>query len=910
MTKSSFSRIFAVVLGFCFSRVGWAVDHSAEAAKHWAFQSLRAAEVPKGKAGSPIDRFVAAKLQDQGLAISREADRFTLIRRVAFTLTGLPPTVEEINAFVGDRKAGAYERMVERYLGSPRYGEHWGKVWLDAAGYADSNGYFQADTDRPLAWRYRDYVIRSLNRDKPFDQFVREQLAGDELSGWTVGQPATPEIIELLEATHFLRNGQDGTGESDGNPDELRTDRYYALESEMQMMGSCLFGLTVQCCKCHDHKFEPLTQKDYFAFQSILYPAFNIEKWTKPQDRIAQANLPGELEAWQVEEKKWDEQEKALKKNFADWVATNRVTGKGLFKDSFDSISLKENWSSPSVTLDAEKAPAAVVKEGALRVIESGASGDRWVVTKESFDWKPAAKGEWMQVTFDLVAAHLDGGKDAERIAYLIGLTNEHGVLIDGNPGGATSVHLGYPGAGSKVGGEIGGAGYKAGHNYGVRITRAQENKFKVEHLVDGAVDGKAIDLKGDDLLAGGFGFEYCCGRSFIVDNISVEASNSGDAEWAKANEAFQKNFAERKKELDGETKTLAEKRAPKPGRIAWVSDLDAKAPEVHLLKRGNHKTPGDLVEPAAPAFLRGDGKGLQIAARAHTTGRRLAFAEWLTTRDSPQEGLLARVTVNRIWQHCFGVGIVTTPENLGLSGAKPSHPELLEWLASEFVNSGWSRKTALRTILNSATFRQASDADAAGLRVDASDHRLWRYPIHRLDAEAIRDGMLAAAGRLFSKTNGPYVPTTRTGEGEVIADEAKPEARARSIFLQQRRTQVPTFLAAFDAPSIVFNCTARPRTTMPLQSLSLMNSEFAVRRAEDLARRVRNEAGANVNARIERAFVLVAGRKPEAGEVKLAQKFLSAQQAIYSEAPLAEERAWADLCQSLLASNAFLYLQ
>jgi hypothetical protein len=661
-----------------------------------------------------------------------------------------------------------------------------------------------------------------------------------------------------------------------------------------------------------------LTQKDYFAFQAILYPAFNIEKWTKPQDRIAQANLPGELEAWEASQKKWDTQEAALKKDYAAWFASNRVTGKILFKDDFGGNSLSEKWMSGSsnaaVNLDAENAPGAIVKDGALRVIESGASGDRWVVTKENFDWKPATNGEWIQVTFDLVATHMEGGKDAERVAYFIARHDEDkkggNILIDGNPGGATSVHIGYPAKEPKVAGEIGGAGYKAGHNYGVRFTRTKEKKFKMEHLVDGAVDGKTIDLKGEDLPAGGFAFEYCCGRSFVVDNVVIEASNPGDSEWAKANEAFQKNLAEKKKEFERETKEIAEKRTPKPGRIAWVSDLDAKPPEVHLLKRGNHKTPGAVVEPAVPAFLKVGEKPLHIEARLKTTGARLAFAQWLTEKDSRQAALLARVTVNRIWQNCFGVGIVSTPENLGLSGAKPTHPELLEWLASDFVKSGWSRKALLRDILNSQTFRQASEANPRALAKDADNRLLWRYPVHRLDAESIRDAMLAACGKLSSKTNGPYVPTTRTSEGEIVVDESKADGCARSIFLQQRRTQVPTFLSAFDAPSIVFNCTARPRTTMPLQSLSLLNSEFSVRRAEDLAERVKREGGNDISKRVTRAFMLVTGRKPDANELKLAQKFLADQQAIYKDDKNAEERAWADFCQSLFASNSFLYLQ
>jgi hypothetical protein len=824
--------------------------------------------------------------------------------------------------------------MIERYLNSPRCGERWGKHWLDAAGYADSNGYFNADTDRPLAYRYRDYVIRSLNHDKPFDQFIREQLAGDELSGWKPGQPATPAIIELLEATHFLRNGQDGSGESDGNPDEVRADRYYALESAMQIIGSSLLGMTIQCAKCHDHKFEPLTQGDYYALQAVLYPAFNIEKWVKPNDRVVHAHLPGELETWQAKEKLLDVELAELKSQFKTWSATNRPGGWRLCSDGFNSTeSLAARWSnvapgddapagSPAVTLDSDKAPAARVQDGVLEIIEGGGSGDRWLSTKDGFQWRPSDLGQWIQVTFDLVATRLgDKGRSAERIGYVIAAHDFNdsspasggNILIDGNPGGATSVHLDYPGVDSKSRGSIGETGYTEGHNYGVRITKTGTNEFTLEHLVDGAVDGGSVKLKEKDLPEGGFAFEYCCGRSFVVDNVVIEGSYESSPGWVAANAAFQKSLAERKQAHDKATKAIASKRTPKPGRISWMSDASADAPKVHLLKRGNHKTPGEPVEPAFPVFLRTSDSttaNFQPARTSTTTGRRLAWANWLIESGSPQASLLARVTVNRVWQQYFDVGIVATPDNFGLSGAKPTHPELLDWLAAKFIESGWSLKAVHRFILESAAFRQTSAPRPRALTRDPENHLLWRYPIHRLDAEAVRDAMLAVSGRLDSKTNGPYVPTPRSGNGEVLVDESKPGAFARSVFLQQRRTQVPTFLGTFDAPSIVFNCTRRAETTMPLQSLSLLNSEFAVKRGEDLARRLERECGDDTVAKIRRGFLLTSGREPDPGERKTAARFLTEQRLAYAGKPDAGERAWADFCQSLFGLNSFLYLE
>jgi Protein of unknown function (DUF1553)/Protein of unknown function (DUF1549) len=917
-----------------------AAPDPAAAKSHWAFQDFSRKEPPPVAhlelVRTPVDRFVQARLERQGLSLGREAGRAALIRRVAFTLTGLPPTPEEIDAFEGDDGPGAYERMIERFLASHHYGECWGKYWLDTAGYANSNGYFAADSDRPLAYRYRDYVIRSLNRNKPFDAFVREQLAGDELSGWKPGSPATPETLELLEATHFLRNGQDGTGESDGNPDELRVDRYYALESTMQIIGSSLLGLTIQCAKCHDHKFEPFTQRDYYSLQAVLYPAFNIEKWTKPNDRVVQANLPGELEAWQAREKRLDAEQAALKSERARWIASHRPRGRILFQDAFDNAEpLAARWSNtapeddapggtPPVNLDSEKAPAAQAKDGALRIIEGGGTGDRWISTRQAFPWRPPATGDWIQVTFDLVAARLPGQKSsAERIGYFIALHDFNdnaavpggNILIDGNPGGPTSVHVDYPGADDKGRGQIGATGYKPGRNYGVRVTRLGEDKFRLEHLVDGAPDGGTVELTGEDLPPGGFGFEYCCGRSFVVDNVAVEASPDNDPGWTQRQTAFQSALAEHKREFEKQKDAIAAQRSPKPGRIAWVTDLNPKPPVVHRLDRGNPRTPGEPVEPSFPAFLRRKPDApepFHPAQTESTTGRRLAWARWLTEPGSRQAALLARVTVNRIWQHYFGVGLVATPDNLGLSGARPSHPELLEWLASRFVDSGWDVKALHRLLLQSAVFRQESAPRQPALTADPSDQLLWRFPLRRLDAEAIRDSLLAAGGRLDGKTDGPYVPTKRDGSGEVVVDESRPGAFARSIFLQQRRTQVATFLSVFDAPSIVFNCTRRATTTMPLQSLSLLNSDFAVQRARDLAGRLEHECGKDAAAKLQRAFLLTSGRCPDAEEEKVSRRFLDEQRRVYADSGRADADglAWADFCQTLFGLNSFLYLE
>jgi mono/diheme cytochrome c family protein len=722
------------------------------ASTHWAFRPPARPTVPAVYHGeytpTDLDRFIEAALEQKGLALGPEADRATLMRRVCFDLTGLPPTPAEIDAFLVDPSPTAYEAVVERCLASPRYGERWGKYWLDAAGYADSNGYFSADSDRPLAYRYRDYVLRAFNEDRPYDRFVREQLAGDEWAGYVPGGDVGPETAELLTATHFLRNAPDGSGESDGNPDEVRTDRFSVLEGSLQVVMNCLLGVTIQCARCHDHKFEPVTQEEYYRLQAIFYPAYCPDRWIKPNDRMVTAGSRAWREEHRRRTERVDRQVKALQ--------------------------------------DGLRTMAGPLREQLL---------------EERLPSLPAA-------TRAALLQAVDTPKEKR--------TPEQTALLKQ-----------YPQAPA-----------------------------------------------GDDDLA----------RRF--------------PEYAAVRAPVRQAVAARERE-----------RPPPLDRLAVLVETDPNPPAHHVLVRGQHNAPGPEVQAGVPAALTLPRNEFRLAPRpagAVSTGRRSAFARWVT---SPENPLFARVKVNRVWQHHFGTGLVATPDNLGQSGARPSHPELLDYLATEFVRSGWSIKALHRLIVTSAVYRQASTPVAEALRIDPDDRLLWRYPLRRLDAEAVRDALLAVSGELDGRLGGPYMPTRRRPDGSVDVDEQRDGARRRSVYLQQRRTQVATLLELFDAPAMASNCSARTTSTVPLQSLALLNSEFIRARARAFAGRLEREAGPDADSRLSLAFRLAAGRLPAAEERTAAHRFLAAQQALYAGEKDGERRTWTDLCQMVLASNAFLYV-
>lgn len=919
---------------------------------HWAFQKLGRPAAPTVKDGSrvrsTVDAFLQATLERQGLGLGPDTDRRTLIRRIAFDLTGLPPSPEEIAEFLVDVSPDADARLMDRYLASPCYGERWGQFWLDAAGYADSSGYFSNERERPLAWRYRDYVIESFNCDRPFDQFVREQLAGDELIDFRIGQKVTPDGFASLIATQYLANAPDGTDQSAGSPDAMRVDRYAALEGTQQIIASSLLGLSLKCARCHDHKFEPISQAEYYQIQSILVPALNPANWIPPLQRKVRISGEYDAEQWVKRTEQIQERQAVLAKEataLLEQVSQIRERGETVFHDDFAGTDGRtpERWQQfdgkgttlPETVLAKEAATAigAWRRDGALHVSADG--GRAFVATLQAFDWTPDREGDWIQASFFLVNDRLaDGAVQALRVGYYLSLYDPQlprgavvrgDLLIDGNPTAATTVYYdAISGTPSKPLGNLAAEPYRPGHFYGVRITNIGGGKYRLQHLLDWLPEGTTMDLTADDLPPGPFGFYRGHNRSFIVDDVRIE---TGSAAKDQSNPAagrspeFKKLLEQRESLLKESQALRNELSAGSGSEISWVSDVAPTPPDVFLLQRGNYGQNGDPVQPSGLAVLSDPDNAYAIPTRPEgrrTTGRRLALAQWLTAPEARSSALVARVQMNRLWMHYFGRGLTPDADNFGLSGSPPVHPELLEHLSSMLVDSGWHFKRLHRLILQSTVYRQASIASPAGQQADPNNRGLWRRPLRRLDSEEVRDAMLAVSGELDGARGGPYVPIDAQGteqekargtlNREITVNEATPGAHRRSIYIQHKRMQLPTFLTLFDLPSISGNCVERPSSTVVLQSLAQLNSDFIRMRAAAMAQRLAREAGDAPEARIRLAFVLATGRDASPEEVQDSQAFLQQQRSAYSAD--ADTAIWTDFCQMLLASNLFLYLE
>ncbi len=709
---------------------------SEQERSYWLYQPLVRPAVPASVETRPahagplarnaIDVFLLAKMREKGLTFNPEADRLTLLRRASLVVTGLPPSPEEVKAFLADARPDAYERLVDRLLASPAYGERWARHWLDVSGHADSHGDGTADTPRPDAWRYRDWVVRALNADKPIDRLIIEQVAGDELLPRPWGD-LTPEKADLLAATGFLRTAPDLTA-GGGGPAEIEQN----ITDTLKVVGSALLGLSVGCAQCHDHRYDPIPQEDYYRLRAVFEPALNPAAWRRPGQR--------------------------------------RV----------------------SLYTAADRAKAAAVDAEAAKM-QADFNIKQAAHVKAAFDKellkRPAEQRDALRAAFAL--------PDAKR-------TPEQKKLVATNPSLNISPGILY-----------------------------QYNQPAADELKK------------------------------MQDRINA-------------------------------------KRAEKPaeGFVSMLDEPPGSVPVTRIFHRGDYRQPTKEVKPGDLTITAPEGKRLEIPAKGagSTTGRRLAWAKHLTSGTHP---LFGRVFVNRVWLHHMGRGIVETPDDLGILGQRPSHPELLDWLAAELPRSGWSLKHIHRLILTSTAFRQSSRRTSAQDAVDGGNALFARYTLRRLEAEAIRDRMLLASGRLDRRMGGPPVAVTEDSAGQVHAPDDKPR---RGLYLQARRSKPVAFLGTFDAPS-GDACGKRTSSTAAPQSLMLMNGDFVLQQAGHLARRLEREA-ATPAARVALAWELAYQRPPTKEEADLAGAFLARQ-----SARLGAPAALTNLCQQLLASSEILHV-
>jgi hypothetical protein len=660
---------------------------------YWAFQTPIKHDLPavndNERVRTPIDRFVLAKLERKGLTFSPDVDRVALIRRASFDLIGLPPTPDEVEAFEEEsirNPQSAFHNLLDRVLASPHYGERWGRHWLDAAGYVDVR-LFDGDAGTIYLndgmWRFRDYVFRAHNADMPWDRFITEQLAGDALVDWRSAETFTPEIIELLTATSYLRNIEDHTSE----PQYGVKQRYDVLFGLMEMVSTSLLGMTLECCRCHNHKFDPLPQRDYYRFMAHFESAYNVHNWTKPQDR---------------------------------WL--------------------------PDVS-----------PQQRAEIDERNAESDGQIAA------------------LDKQRKQAEGAKQADRVAEL---------------------------------------------QTAIANLKAQKRSY---------------------------------------------------------------------------------------GKIQALVDV-GEGPVSRVLRRGDYQALGIIVQPG----------GLEVVSHAtppaepsSETPPRLELAKWLTNSTHP---LTPRVIVNRAWHHHFGVGIVATPGNFGRSGSPPTHPELLDWLAADFVEHGWSLKRLHKQIMMSTVYRQASrrpaEEQALAEQVDPENKLLWRMNLRRIEAEIVRDAVLAVSGNLDRRQGGaPVMLTTPTdGLSMVKRQDNKTDHHRRSVYLLARRVYPLKFLEVFDSPIMSINCTRRDNSATVLQSFAFLNSEFVAAHASQLAARVGNQDDV-----IQHAYRLILSRRPDNDEVESCRGFLSDQASLYvaegADEAAARTKALSDLCQMLLCTNEFLYI-
>jgi hypothetical protein len=951
-----------------------------EQLKFWAFRPVKDPTVPGG--GHPIDAFIRQKLDEKGLTPAPPADRYTLLRRVTFDLTGLPPTPAEIEGFVNDPSPDAYAKVVDRLLASPAYGERWGRHWLDVARYADSNG-LDENTAFGNAWRYRDYVIRSFNADKPYDEFLKEQIAGDLM-------PDAGTNPDRLTATGFLALGPKLLAEPDKQ--KMKMD---IADEQLDTLGKAVLGLTIGCARCHDHKFDPLPQTEYYSLLSV----FTSTRTMKNLATVARAferPLPsGEKpEVTVARNKRIEEADAAIIKATAALRTKVMADARARVADYLLATADAKGRAGVARMASGAKAPGAIVREAeaytkgtadktdqgygeGIGVILSFAAGN----TRAEYSINIPKAGEYDlefryaalesrpvqvlvggKVVLAKTAADTTGGWNPEHQAWRpvgkVALAEGKNVLAVEAVGLLPHIDKLAVLPPDPMGSADPGGRPSAG-----TLAEVSQQRKLILEFVTGWAD-YLRGLKPDDPVFGPWlavvdlpdaGFAEAAGSRLakfkapaaVLDGPAPASLGEFARRYARfldGNKLLDKPF-ELRMALPANPETFypmdvarlgelnaalaaIQKTAP-PTLMVLSVEEGAKYPEVKgdgkprnlfVQVRGNYLTAGEEAPPTFPRVLNGrtfavttgdaptpEPNQTRYGKERPASGRR-ELAEWVA---SPRNPLTARVIVNRVWQHHFGEGIVRTPDNFGLLGDRPSHPELLDWLATRFVEDGWSLKKLHKRILMSATYRQASRSPAPG---DIENRLLGHFNRRRLEAEPIRDALLAVAGDLDRTAGGTLLNNGNFTyvNNENSTNTARYDNRRRSVYLPVIRNSVFDFFQVFDFAEPHVPNGKRASTVVAPQALYLMNSPFVLAQAETFAESLLKGSGDDTG-RVKAAYLRAYSRPATDAEVARAMEYLGRYESelATTEKDAAKRRAaaWQSFCQVLFAGSEFVYL-
>ncbi len=785
----------------------------------WSFKpiSQAAPPVPKQKAwaANAIDQFVLANLEKNGLQPAPPADKTTLLRRATFDLTGLPPTEKELQAFLADKSPDAFEKVVDRLLASPRYGERWGRHWLDVMRYADSTG---SDEDHryPHAWRYRDYVVQAFNDDMPYNQFVREQLAGDILAA----DPNSGVGYRGIVATGFLALGKKALAQKD-----LPLKRYDVVDDQIDVTSKAFLGLTVACARCHDHKFDPIATKDYYQLAAIFASTLSYAGGATGDPIQTPLAPAGEFEAFKKQ-----------------WSAYNAVQKKVTAIIDFDKDARKHRD-------EGEKQMAASML-AAYRVYAKGeAAAD--VAKASNLDEKQLAA--WV--------TYLSDSKRPELAKWR--------AATDANR--------------KEVAAEYQEVFRRSAYQYDQDLSWWKEAQGSFPNSGKVAGPRPRMTAEKDPFFVAVWQDSGPLHRSREEQLASLTAEKAEQAKTLLAQAA----------ELE---KTLPTKEVPMACAVKEGQTMDQK-----VFLRGDYHSLGDPVERTVPAILR-----LNAPAPPVTTkSGRLELADWIVDARNP---LPARVMANRIWQGHFGDGLVRTPDNYGRLGERPSNPELLDYLARTFIESGWSIKKMNRMIMLSKTYQMSAKFDEETKAKDPENRMLSHFPRQRLSIEEIRDAYLAIGGDLDLTMGGTLDPGVGT-DGETSAGRISmnPEkTNRRSIYLPLRRSNLPTLYTLFDFGDATTPEGHRNPTTVATQALFAMNSPMVIREAKNVTDGVLKQEKQD-KRRLEEIYVRVLDRHPDPGEIDRGLTYVASMRRRWKE--IDEEKAWTSLTHALMASNEFIFV-